>query len=211
MKRQKLSNPKRLVILTKVPLFGTIKTRLARDVGQVQALCFARTISQRLYREVSNDKRWDCQLAITPDTLVNRTRIWPARSKQIPQGQGDLGERMANVAAAHSTGPLVIIGTDIPGIKKTHIAQAFKTLGYSDFVIGPAKDGGYWLIGMKKRPAGSVPFKNIRWSTKDTLKETVANIGKRMRISFLEELEDIDDGLSWKRWKDSLNASRIPG
>ncbi len=118
---------------------------------------------------------------------------------------------MANVAAAHSTGPLVIIGTDIPGIKKTHIAQAFKTLRYSDFVIGPAKDGGYWLIGMKKRPAGSVPFKNIRWSTKDTLKETVTNIGKRMRISFLEELEDIDDGLSWKRWKDSFNASRIPG
>ena len=119
---------------------------------------------------------------------------------------------MANVAAAQSTGPLVIIGTDIPGIKKTHIALAFKALGHSNFVIGPAKDGGYWLIGMKRRPTNkSVPFKNVRWSTKDTLKETVTNIGNEMRISFLEELEDIDDGLSWKRWKDSLNASRIPG
>jgi len=197
------------VILTKVPLLGTAKTRLARDVGQIQALCFARSISQHLYRELSNDKRWTCQLAITPDPLVNKTRIWPARSKQIPQGSGDLGDRMTNVAANHSTGPLVIIGSDIPGIKKTHIALAFKALGHSDFVFGPAKDGGYWLIGLKRRPTRFAPFKDVRWSTKDTLKETVTNIGKRMRISFLEELEDIDDGLSWKRWKDSLNISRI--
>jgi len=116
---------------------------------------------------------------------------------------------MTRISATHNNGPLVIIGTDIPRIKKTHIALAFKALGHSDFVIGPAKDGGYWLIGMKRRPANSVPFKNVRWSTKDTLKETVNNIGKRMRVSFLEELEDVDDGLSWRRWKDSLNTSRI--
>jgi len=111
---------------------------------------------------------------------------------------------MARISASPHRGPLVIIGTDIPGISKKHIALAFKALGNSNFVVGPARDGGFWLIGMKKGPVPSIPFQNVEWSSKKTLRQTLDNIGKRMQVTFLEELEDIDDGLSWRRWKASL-------
>lgn len=111
---------------------------------------------------------------------------------------------MARIAASSDEGPLVLIGSDVPGIKKTHIDLAFKALGSSNFVVGPARDGGFWLIGMKRRPTNFTPFNNVLWSSKETLSQTLDNIGKRMQVSFLEELEDVDDGFSWKRWKNSL-------
>lgn len=185
------------------------KTRLAMDIGQTEALRFSRTMSQWLYRTLSADKRWSCKLAITPDSLVNKTRMWPPHSNQVPQGKGDLGDRMASISATPQKGPLVIIGTDVPGINKNHIDLAFKELGNSNFVIGPARDGGYWLIGMRRRPINFAPFHGVQWSSENTLQRTLDNIGKRMQVRFLEELEDVDDGLSWRRWKESLNNPQI--
>ena len=199
--RPELTLQKQLFILTKIPLLGTSKTRLAADIGQIEALRFSRTVTQKLYRRLSADKRWQCHLALTPDTLANTTRIWPGYCQRVLQGRGELGERMEKVSRNKKVGPLVIVGGDIPGINTQHIQSAFKALGNSNFVIGPAKDGGFWLIGMKRRPTNFIPFKNVQWSANDTLRQTLNNVREGMTVKFLEELEDIDDGPSWKRWK----------
>ena len=197
---------KQLFILTKIPLLGISKTRLAADIGQIEALRFSRTLAQKLYRQLSSDKRWRCHLALTPDALTNTTRVWPRHGKRVAQGPGKLGERMEKVSRDKNAGPVVIIGGDIPGINKQHIQSAFKALGNYNFVIGPAKDGGFWLIGMKRRPANFIPFKNVQWSANDTLRQTLNNVRDGMTVKFLEELEDVDDGPSWKRWKTNTGS-----
>tara|TARA_A100001037_G_scaffold303072_1_gene336174 strand:+ start:2428 stop:3042 length:615 start_codon:yes stop_codon:yes gene_type:complete len=200
-----LTLQKQLFILTKIPLLGTSKTRLAADIGPIEALRFSRIVTQKLYRRLSADKRWLCHLALTPDTLANTTRVWPGYFQRVLQGRGELGERMEKVSRNKKVGPLVIIGGDIPSINAQHIQSAFKALGNSNFVIGPAKDGGFWLIGMKRRPTNFMPFKNVQWSTNETLGQTLSNIRHSMTVKFLEELEDVDDGPSWERWRNTAD------
>ena len=197
---------KQLFILTKIPLLGISKTRLAADIGQIEALRFSRIVTQKLYRRLSADKRWQCHLALTPDALANTTRIWPGYCHRTLQGPGELGDRMERVSRNKKVGPLVIIGGDIPDINTQHIQSAFKALGNSNFVIGPAKDGGFWLIGMKRRPTNFIPFKNVQWSANDTLRQPLNNVRDGMTVKFLEELEDVDDGPSWKRWKTNTGS-----
>ena len=201
-----LTLQKQLFILTKIPLLGTSKTRLAADIGQIEALRFSRIVTQKLYRRLSADKRWQCHLALTPDALAKTTRIWPGYCQRMLQGRGELGERMERVIRDKEVGPVVIVGGDIPSINTQHIQAAFKALGNSNFVIGPAKDGGFWLIGMKRRPTNFIPFKNVQWSANDTLRQTLNNVRDGMTVKFLEELEDVDDGPSWKRWKTNTGS-----
>ncbi|MEE2694364.1 MAG: TIGR04282 family arsenosugar biosynthesis glycosyltransferase [Pseudomonadota bacterium] len=198
-----------LFIFTKIPLLGTSKTRLATDIGQAKALRFSRNLTQKLYRLLSADRRWCCHLALTPDALANTTRVWPQDGERVLQGPGGLGKRMEKIAREKKVGPLIIVGGDIPGINKQHIQSAFKALGNHNFVIGPAADGGFWLIGMKRRPINSIPFNNIQWSTSDTLRQTLNNIKDGMKVKFLEELEDVDDGPSWKRWRTNIDNKRL--
>ncbi len=89
-------------------------------------------------------------------------------------------------------GPVLIIGADIPGIHKAHVARAFRALGAHDAVIGPAQDGGYWLIGLKRqRPAPPALFANVRWSSEHALSDTVLTM---MRAShrLSDILHDVD-------------------
>jgi glycosyltransferase A (GT-A) superfamily protein (DUF2064 family) len=93
---------------------------------------------------------------------------------------------------------VVIIGADIPEIRADHIARAFAALGTADLVFGPARDGGYWLIGAKG-PARRVPmFANVRWSTRHALADTRANLEGR-RVALLDLLDDVDDEESYIR------------
>ncbi|MGA0394140.1 MAG: TIGR04282 family arsenosugar biosynthesis glycosyltransferase, partial [Rhodospirillales bacterium] len=117
-------------------------------------------------------------------------------------GTGDLGARMNRVMNALPPGPAVIIGSDIPTITPRHIAQAFKRLGSDDAVFGPATDGGYWLVGLKRRPTVPSIFRNVRWSSETALADTLANLKHGQRIALLEELEDVDDGYGYRRWLD---------
>lgn len=117
---------------------------------------------------------------------------------------------MERVSLHQKAGPLVIIGSDVPKINKQHINSAFNALGNCDFVIGPAKDGGFWLIGMKRRPTNFTPFKNVQWSTNDTLRQMLSNVRDKMKVKFLEELEDVDDGHSWNRWKTLIRSNSHP-
>ena len=92
----------------------------------------------------------------------------------------------------------MIIGSDTPGIRTTDIADAFQALGGADAVFGPAVDGGYWLIGLKRTPRRLDPFEGIRWSTPHALADTLANLAGR-RVVRIRTMEDIDDRQSFER------------
>ncbi len=105
---------------------------------------------------------------------------------------------MANVARELPPGPVVIVGSDIPDIAPNHIAKAFRALGDNDAVFGPATDGGYWLVGLRRRPRFLDPFAGVRWSSVHALADTLANLAGR-RVAFVDLLSDVDDGDSLRR------------
>lgn len=187
----------KLVMMVKEPVAGRVKTRLARETGTAAALRFYRTACANLIRRLGADPRWQLVLAVSPDRAV-RSRAWPAGIVRIPQGPGDLGNRMGRLLRTRGPRATIIIGSDIPGIQPTHIAEAFRLLARSDAVFGPAADGGYWLVGMKPdRPAPDM-FCNVRWSSPHALEDTLANLDGR-KVSFTEMLEDVDDAASLSR------------
>ncbi len=190
-----------VVIFTKAPRRGAAKTRLARDIGAAEAHRFYGACLRRVVRRLSGSVRWRCRLAVTPDQFARRGRFWPRRVPRVGQGAGDLGARMARPLRRLPPGPVVIVGSDAPEIRPHHIEQAFRMLGSHDAVFGPAADGGYWLIGLRRRPALIVPFGNVAWSSRQALSDTLANFPRSARVAFLDMLEDIDDGAAWRRWR----------
>jgi len=101
---------------------------------------------------------------------------------------------MTRVLLAQPPGPVVIIGADIPGIRAHHIEAAFRALGSHDAVFGPAPDGGYWLIGLKRggSPVPKSIFQGVRWSTKHAMTDTIKSLGPDKRIATIATLQDVD-------------------
>ena len=187
-----------LVVFVKASRLGTVKTRLAADVGAVEAWRFYRQSTAAILGRVGRDPRWACQLAVTPDSDAGP---WPGNLPRRPQGPGDLGARMARVLRHMPPGPVIIIGTDIPGLTAAHVEGGFRALADKDMVFGPSPDGGFWLIGARRRPPPRELFRAVRWSSEHALADTLANLGLRMKVSFLDQLNDIDDGADYRRWK----------
>lgn len=180
-----------LVVMLKEPRPGRVKTRLGRDIGMVGAAWWFRRQTRRLLRRIE-DPRWTLTLAVSPDFEGLQSRIWPAHLPRMPQGTGDLGARMGRVFRSMPPGPVCVIGADIPGITPARIAEAFTALGRQDAVFGPAPDGGYWLVGLKRSAA--VPatlFQGVRWSTAHALADTEASLGGA-RIAHVATLRDVD-------------------
>ena len=182
---------RRLVVMVKEPRPGRVKTRLARDIGTSTAAWWFRHQCNSLIRNL-RDPRWQFVLAVSPDREGLQSRVWPADLSRQPQGRGDLGNRMAAIFDAMGKGPVLIIGADIPEIQKSHIARAFVTLGSSDAVFGPATDGGYWLVGLKRiRPRPPDLFANVRWSSKHALADSMATLPGYW-IALVDSLSDVD-------------------
>ncbi|MFL2687999.1 MAG: TIGR04282 family arsenosugar biosynthesis glycosyltransferase [Alphaproteobacteria bacterium] len=185
-----------LVIFAKVPVLGHVKRRLARDVGQLSAWQFYIRTLRALVLRLAPDNRWHSYLAVTGGGAR-----WPRKMSLIDQGRGNLGDRMARINRIMPTGPVVIIGSDIPDIQRSHIARAFKTLGRHDTVFGPAVDGGFWLVGQARRRSIPHLFSHVRWSTEYALADTLSNLDLRHSHALLEELIDVDDGPSFDEWR----------
>lgn len=185
-----------LVIFARQPRLGVGKRRLAADVGDVEALRFARHALERLTRVLGRDPRWRLWMAVSPD----RPTDWVTTGMPIPQGQGDLGARLTRVIQTLPPGPVVILGSDTPTVTRRDVADAFAALGSSRAVFGPARDGGYWLIGLRRAPGDPLPFSKVRWSTRDALADTLANL-EGFRVRLLRVQEDIDDGAALRRYR----------
>lgn len=188
-----------LVIFARTPRLGAVKRRLARDVGDLAAWRFYRGCTADVLRRMGRDKRWASWLAITPDRAARRPAgLWATRARVIPQGPGDLGARMGRVLRCLPPGPVVIVGSDIPAIGRSHVRDAFRRLGTADWVFGPASDGGYWLVAARRRPSLRLPFRGVRWGSRHALVDTLAGLS-RQRVAFLEELRDVDSGADLAR------------
>lgn len=177
--------------MVKEPRPGRVKTRLGKDIGLTASAWWFRHQVSALLRRIESPK-WEVVLAVAPDVAGMSSRVWPAHFARIPQGAGDLGARMAGVFRGLPPGPVCIIGADIPGITQARIAEAFDALGNHDAVFGPADDGGYWLVGMKR--VGPVPtglFQGVRWSTEHALADSKRSMGN-LRIADVATLRDVD-------------------
>lgn len=181
-----------LVVFARAPRLGTVKRRLARDIGALGALRFHRETTASLLHRLDRDPRWTCWLAVTPDAWADRPGgLWPRSPNLLAQGGGDLGLRMGRVLVGLPPGPVVIVGSDIPDIQAHHVATAFRALGDHDWVIGPAGDGGYWLIGARRRPHLRLPFAGVQWGGEQALQGTLAGLGAA-KVKLLETLWDVD-------------------
>lgn len=177
--------------MIKEPRPGRVKTRLGRDLGMTAAAWWFRHQSRALLRRVQ-DPRWQLVLAVAPDRAGITSRVWPAHLTRWPQGRGNLGDRMGRMLRGAPPGPVCVIGADIPGITAAHIANAFNALRAKDVVFGPAHDGGYWLIGLKRsRPIPPRLFANVRWSTEHALADTITTLPNH-RIAQIATLKDVD-------------------
>lgn len=174
-----------LVVFARAPRLGAVKRRLARGIGARGALRFYQRQLAAVLRATGRDRRWRTVIAATPDRAPYR---WPMAVPRVAQGRGDLGARMLRAMRPYRR--CVLVGSDIPGITAQDIAAAFRALGRADAVFGPARDGGYWLVGMgPRRPA--TPFAGVRWSTRHALRDTQANFAGR-RVARLRKLRDVD-------------------
>ena len=180
-----------LIVMVKEPRAGRVKTRLGKDIGMTAAAWWFRHQVKRLLRRIT-DPRWGVVLAVAPDRDGLLSRVWPAHIDRIAQGRGDLGDRMARVMQNVPVGPVCVIGADIPDVGPKQIARAFAELGASDAVIGPAPDGGFWLIGLKRtHPIPPELFQNVRWSTQYALEDTRATLSG-LKVVLIDQLQDVD-------------------
>jgi uncharacterized protein len=184
-----------LILFVRAPRLGTGKRRLARDIGDVAAMRFERLMVALLLRRLARDPRWHLRIAVTPD----RFRYWPRRVDIVGQGAGDLGIRMSRALRSCPPGPAVLIGADIPALGARHVAAAFRVLLSRDLVFGPAADGGFWLVGIRSSRGLPGLFERVRWSGPYALADTLAGLPRRITVGFVDRLEDVDDGETYRR------------
>ena len=195
-----MKTSRHLVVFAKEPMMGRVKTRLGHDIGILLATHFYRRTVADVLRRLGNDGRWKCWLALNPDKATQGKPFWPNSFTALKQGGGDIGVRMGRAMGGMPPGPVVIIGTDIPAIRPHHIEAAFKAFGRHDVVFEPALDGGYWLVGARRSPCTPELFKQVRWSSKHTLADSLFKAwGGKLKVALLDTLEDIDDGRAYHK------------
>lgn len=159
-----------------------------------------------LFATFGYERTWQTWLAVTPSRFLD-SRIWPPHLLRIDQGQGDLGLRMSRPFIVLPPGPIVLVGADIPELERKHIVGAFDALKRAEVVLGPADDGGFWLIGMSRRPRPARHvlarmFAGVRWSTPNALADVLTNLDGFVEAALVSELADIDTGLDYVSWCD---------
>jgi rSAM/selenodomain-associated transferase 1 len=197
--------------MVKAPVAGRVKRRLARDIGDARAIWFYRNLSSHIVMRLAKSSRWTTYVALTPDTarVVMRYR-W--RGTALGQGAGDLGARMTRLLQRSPPGPTIIVGSDIPGVTERRVMDAFAALCGREAVFGPADDGGYWLVGIRRkfmRPLVHGLFSGVRWSSEHTLADTLKTLGGHS-IAITACLGDVDDGASYARLARSGGRLLLP-
>ena len=194
-----IMNQSALIIFIKNPVYGQVKTRLAKQVGNSQALYIYLQLLNHTH-QITNNLKQDNFLYYSDYIDENDEWETSGYQKHIQlQSTSDLGLKMqtAFIQVFQSGYDKVgIIGSDCPELSTAIIENAFYQLNHYDFVIGPAKDGGYYFLGMKKMYREI--FHNKKWSTESVLEDTIYDI-KNLQKSFylLPTLNDIDEFDDW--------------
>ena len=194
-KRRPAAFRNRLIIMAKMPVLGRVKTRLAGDIGPARATMAYRHMVRAMVGRMRHDRRWQTILAVAPSAAVT-SRALPVGVPRRDQGGGDLGRRMQRLLAGPARGHALVIGSDIAGVTPARIAAAFHGLAGADAVFGPARDGGYWLVGRNRLRRAPYLFAAVRWSSPHALADTLANTAG-LRVAFAATCSDIDTGADY--------------
>jgi rSAM/selenodomain-associated transferase 1 len=179
-----------LLIFTRNPELGKVKTRLAKTIGNEKALV---VYNDLLLHTMIETHAINCDKFVFYDTKITKNDIWSEEYYQKKlQTNGDLGQRMHDAfETLFEMGyqNCVIVGSDLFDLKAIIIETAFEKLMTHDVAIGPAEDGGYYLLGLKKNNA--IIFQNKDWGTDTVFKTTLKNLDGQ-NVCLLETLNDID-------------------
>lgn len=184
-----MKNDSTLIIFAKNIVHGNVKTRLAATIGNDKALEIYKDLTrhtQSITEHLPVDK------IVFYSNYIEYVDSWDNGYRKAKQQGCDLGERMKNAfdnVFREGYAKAVIIGTDCPSLTQDLIHDAFNKLNDFDIVIGPAVDGGYYLLGMKKLHPGL--FANIQWSTDTVFNDTIAAC-RHHSYCLLPLLRDID-------------------
>lgn len=193
---------KMLGVFLKYPVPGQVKTRLAGALGDDAAAAWYREMAELVLERTAADEAYRRILFVSPEERILDFVRWLPDETFLPQRGAELGERMAGAVSQllGFGGYALLIGTDVPDISKAVIVQAFDLLCLHDVVIGPAEDGGYYLIGMKQ--AHTTLFDGIAWSTPEVLPATLGKIAMLgLSYALLPELADIDTIEDYQKWQ----------
>jgi uncharacterized protein len=200
----------RLIVFLKAPRPGHVKTRLGQSLGADAACAAYRTLAGALFDQLAG-LNW-VELCFTPDDALPAVAPWLRGDwRAAAQGRGELGTRLVRAFERHFVAGakrVLIIGSDCPWVTKGDIRNAAAALVDADVVLGPATDGGYWLVGLNKpRPQ---LFAGIDWSTERVLAQTLARAeGLGLQTALLRELSDVDTEEDWRRFL-SQRAAAAP-
>lgn len=193
-------------VFAKAPLPGAVKTRLARTIGAERAAAFAEAFLLDTLELVLALPKCRVVAAVTPEEFVP-----PLVGECWSQGEGDLGQKLERVAqrALQEAPWILFLGTDSPGLPRRRLDQARSWLedpGGPQAVLGPAEDGGYYALGLRR----AVPLDGVRWSTGHALSDTLAAVDRAgMRHRLLEPWFDVDTAADLARAEELLSSGSI--
>jgi rSAM/selenodomain-associated transferase 1 len=212
--------PRELVVMARWPAAGRCKRRLAASCGSSsRAAAVQRQLTGHTLA-VSAAAAGSCsaQLSLAVDGLGPRAlRRWreqlqagisPAPLELVPQGRGNLGCRMHaqwRRCFARGAQQVVLIGTDLPGLEPSDLAEAFQLLEQHPLVLGPALDGGYWLIGINQKgfQQGSRRLMSgMAWGSDQVLQQTLQQARQlQLGVGLLRQQADLDTAADLEPWQ----------
>ncbi len=201
-----------IIIFIRYPENGKVKTRLALTIGDNYAKEFYKIIAQSIVAEVKRVKNSKIYLFSAEIEATEKIKKWLKGNFLVTNQEGEgLGTRMSNAFLSlfsSGTKKTLLIGTDIPDISKEIIEKASEMLDIYDIVIGPALDGGYYLLGMKK--LYNTLFEKIQFSVNTVLSQTILEVEK-LGLSYfiLPKLQDIDTEEDLKNWLNNGSRSNL--
>lgn len=194
-----------IIVFTKFPVEGKVKTRLAKNMGNKFAVSFYRVCAEHTFKELLKVKERGSEIFLfcSEENEIEKVMKWAGNNFNYYSQQGiDLGLKMYNsfeTIFKKGYKKVIIIGTDAPDFSINIVQSAISVLDNYSVVIGPANDGGYYLLGFKSKLIDL--FSGIEWSTNSVFDKTIEKLNNSKTNYFiLDELTDIDTSEDLRIW-----------
>jgi rSAM/selenodomain-associated transferase 1 len=184
-----------LLVFVKEPLPGAVKSRLAAAIGPERAAGVYKAVAEEeIRRTAPRGDEFERLFVFSPEAAREAVAAWLPGERLLAQSGGDIGERMSRAfeeAFARGARRVVLVGTDVPALTREDVVEALESLDDQDVVLGPAADGGYYLVALRRPEPGL--FQGIPWSTPQVLAATLdraVRLGRSVRV--LRTIGDVD-------------------
>ena len=209
----------RLLVFARLPERGRVKSRLAESIGQERALAAYETMLRDLLSSIGKSTaETEIEILWAPTESANGETLTRAFG-DLPtamQTGATLGDRLSMAFSErfffHATQKIIAIGVDDPSLPRALIDNAFALLDSNEWVVGPAEDGGYYLIGCRAATFDPAIFKDVKWGTPSVFPTTIARIAELQNtVAVLPMRWDIDVAEDWERYQASSSARAAIG